>query len=354
MGGICFRSTVAAAAMGCALALPPAGAAQAARFQVDHTASGTVIDCKANPRYRNGFDGIDVFSTADPDHEGDWLRPSDVTIRNCEIRGSVQIWGMESRRSKAGEERMQEASRKPDFTIAMRRIAPTDIRFENCRFKLTRATGIYVDTGASFISVEGSTFVYDADRLPKQSPTTVIYLNHETTSNRIVNNVFRIRNFRKNGEAARRREIIAIDGSSDNVISGNYFLGIELGGIYLYRNCGERGIVRHSLPTNNKIYDNVFIQPADGKGAAIVFGSRRIRDYCDDDSTSMFGSGKFNQSYVINNYAFDNVICGAGAKQSGDALAETRYGGFKRRTFDNVSEPNTWSAGDGAKCRLPR
>lgn len=79
--------------------------------------------------------------------------------------------------------------------------------------------------------------------------------------------------------------------------------------------------MRHSLPVNNNIIRNTFHYRFDRGKGAIIFGTRDFKGKqtcnptpnrgpnCGCDSDSDFGSGRFDQSYVISNYAHDNVVC---------------------------------------------
>lgn len=322
--------------------------AQAEELSIGPKQSETVIDCKNDQLYSKGFDRISIRSV----REGSkWVRPENIIIKNCEIRGTVEIWGMGPHYTSAGVKMLRKASLQPNFTIHARRSAPTGIRFVNCRFHLTGGTGIYAGVGVTFLTVRNSEFIYYPNSVEKDSLNPVIYLDHESGMNSIVKNEFKIKDNRKDGTSTRRREIIAIDGSSDNLITGNQFTGLQSGGIFLYRNCGERGVVRHTLPVNNKIVNNTF-HVVDSDRPAVVFGSRALLDYCELDKEGIFGSSLSNESYVINNYAYNNSICKDGTFGDRRKWIGSRYQGIEKRTFDNFIEQTNWLDAQDRKCAL--
>ena len=52
--------------------------------------------------------------------------------------------------------------------------------------------------------------------------------------------------------------MLAVDASDYNKIIDNRFSALSNGGIYLYRNCGQDGIVRQTTPSHNTIVNNIF------------------------------------------------------------------------------------------------
>jgi hypothetical protein len=112
-----------------------------------------------------------------------------------------------------------------------------------------------------------------------RSDVVPIYLDAESAENVIKDNNI--------GVQTSRREQIAIDGSARNLIVGNRLSGLNRGGIFLYRNCGERGVIRHQGPEDNVIIGNVFYyNQYQGFIPAIWIASRQndLPGYCDDDA----------------------------------------------------------------------
>jgi hypothetical protein len=129
-----------------------------------------------------------------------------------------------------------------------------------------------------------------------RSDSAAIYLDAESGSNIIRNNTINITNA--------PREIIAIDGSASNQILTNTIQQAPNGGIYLYRNCGEGGTVRHQAPQRNLIAGNTISHTG---GYGIWLGSRNGgRFYCSADDGYPFGSSKDN-----GDFADDNIIKGS-------------------------------------------
>ena len=139
--------------------------------------------------------------------------------------------------------------------------------------------------------------------LDGQAPSVAIYLDSETTGNMLKNNDIRV-------TSTSGREEIAVDGSSYNVIVGNRLSTLNTGGIYLYRNCGERGVVRHTGPRGNLILNNAFYYDKyTGSNPAIYIGSREGDEgYCDEDEDASLGSGLNDRSYARYNVVMQNRI----------------------------------------------
>jgi parallel beta-helix repeat protein len=106
------------------------------------------------------------------------------------------------------------------------------------------------------------------------------------------------------------REVLAVDGSANNLIANNYFSGLEHGGIYLYRNCGEKGTVRHQPPQNNRIINNYFYYDRYMGGNPSIFLASRNgnRRYCGDDKGYPFGSSANDLDFATGNIVAQNQI----------------------------------------------
>jgi parallel beta-helix repeat protein len=130
------------------------------------------------------------------------------------------------------------------------------------------------------------------------SVTGAIYLDAESSGNTIRRNRFELKAY---------REMISVDGSAGNRIEDNQFVRIDHGGIYLYRNCGEGGTVRHQTPRRNQILGNVFALGTVGfADYGIWLASRNgRRSYCYLDDGHAFGSSLDNRDF-----ANDNIVKG--------------------------------------------
>ncbi len=130
-----------------------------------------------------------------------------------------------------------------------------NVRFENVTIIDNVNHGVFVNVGASRFSCDhcdisdnGSMGIY------------LEYNSHGATikNSRIVGNGYRdkdsgnlIDNLK--AEAKDDREGIAIDASQGNTITNTYFADNALTGITMYRNCGERGIIREWGANHNRV-----------------------------------------------------------------------------------------------------
>jgi len=221
-------------------------------------------------------DMIDVRSMR---HSSDnWERPQNITIKNGNILGSIRINGMSNHD-------LERHSKQENFTTIARNNAPKHIILDNLTITSPNRIPLYLRPGVSEIQLINS-------EIKGESGAVAIYLDHESYSNTIKNNYI---------HAATSREVIAIDGSSHNKIMNNTFAGLNNGGIYLYRNCGERGVVRHSPPEHNEIVNNIFYyNKYKGPSPAVYFGSRNGKtpgwnSYC----------GKDEETEYVREYGYD-------------------------------------------------
>ena len=119
------------------------------------------------------------------------------------------------------------------------------------------------------------------------------------------------------------REHIAIDGSAANLIAENLFEEITNGGVFIYRNCGEGGTVRHQEPHRNIIAGNVFFHTEPVLfDTSIWIGSRNLTywfyDFCDLDAGYDFGSSASDLDFAEDNVAVDNLFVGGGGLNNSD------------------------------------
>lgn len=237
-------------------------------------ASGAGIDCgggviRAPGEATSQTPTVAVWSRRDPDG---WSRPVGAYVRNCTVFGNVRIWGMGAGGSMRD---LAASSRTADHTAAAQGAAPAGTRLERVRFEATGTIPLYVGPGVTRTTVVRS-------RFSGRSVSTAVYLDAESAGAVIQDNDFSIRT---------GREQIAVDGSAANRIVGNRFALGGRGGIFLYRNCGEDGVIRHQTPSYNQITDNVFSGASWLRPRTVVIGAREgNRRYCDDDAGYPFGS----------------------------------------------------------------
>ncbi|MCK6105834.1 MULTISPECIES: right-handed parallel beta-helix repeat-containing protein [unclassified Brevundimonas] len=237
-------------------------------------ASGAALDCgggeiRAPGQATTGAPTVAVWSH----RQGDgWSRPSDVAIRNCGVAGNVRIWGMGAGGSMRD---LLASSRTAGHTLAAQSAAPIRVVLDRVRFQGVGTIPLYVGPGVTQTTVTRS-------RFSGRSTSVAIYLDAESAGALIQDNDFDIRT---------GREQIAVDGSGANRIVGNRLALDGRGGVFLYRNCGEDGVIRHQTPSYNRITDNVFTGAGWFRPRAVVIGSREgRRSYCGDDRGWPFGS----------------------------------------------------------------
>lgn len=201
-----------------------------------------------------------------------WSRPTDVRIENCVIHGAVRVWGMGA---DGRYDDLRASSRTAGHASAAQAAAPSHVTLDRVVIRGTGSIPLYVGPGVTRLSLTRST-------LEGRSVATALYLDAESADNRIEGNLFRTRT---------QREMIAVDGSARNRIVGNRF---ELGGrpgVFLYRNCGERGVIRHQTPSHNLITGNVFTGAARLRPRLVVENARQgRRAYCGADAGYPWGS----------------------------------------------------------------
>ena len=251
-------------------------------------ASGTVIDLQGG--WFNGGKPTELVIRSQERRDG-WDVPQRITIRNGRLRGAIRIFGM----GRNGEApRVRESSVSQGHTERSQAAAPREIVLENLQIEAEHRIPLYLGPGVTGVTVKDCAFT-------GSTVSTVVYLDAESAGNRIENCIFDVR-------AA--REVIAVDGSARNVIGGNRFVRAAFGGIYLYRNCGEGGTVRHQTPRENRIENNTFDLSGLRPGSyGIWLGSRQgRRSYCEADAGYHLGSSADNRDFSDDNTVTGNVF----------------------------------------------
>ena len=137
-------------------------------------------------------------------------------------------------------------------------------------------------------------------RVIGRSSSVAVYLDAESARNTLAGNTFEIET---------GREVIAVDGSARNRILDNRFRIGWRGGIYLYRNCGEGGTVRHQTPSFNTVTGNRFSYGLPLHLPAISVGAREgWWLYCGEDDGFPFGSSADNGDNATDNVVENNVV----------------------------------------------
>lgn len=249
-------------------------------------ASGAGLDCnggRVGVAHRPGTTRLPTVAVWSRRTSTGWSAPAGVAIRRCVIFGNVRIWGMGAGGAMSD---LRDASRRSDFTRSAQAAAPSGVTLEAVRIEANGSIPLYVGPGVTRTTVRGST-------LTGRSVSTAVYLDAESANAVIENNDFRVRT---------GREVIAVDGSGANRIVGNRFDLHGRGGVFLYRNCGEDGVIRHQTPSWNRITDNVFRGAAWFRPRLVVVGSREgRRPYCRADAGWPFGSSADDGDHAVGN-----------------------------------------------------
>lgn len=258
--------------------------------------SGAGLDCKGGSVGRPGATTgtrsptIAIWSRRIDGMTPRWSRPTDIRIENCTIHGAVRIWGMGSDGS---YDDLRDSSRTAGHIATTQAAAPSHIVLERVHLVGTGSIPLYIGPGVTDVSLTGST-------ITGRSDATAIYLDAESADSRIEDNRFAVRT---------GREVVAVDGSARNRIVGNRFELGGRGGVFLYRNCGERGVIRHQAPSDNRITDNVFSGAARLRPRTVVVGSREgRRSYCGDDRGWPYGSSADDGDNAAGNVVERNRI----------------------------------------------
>lgn len=255
-------------------------------------ASGMVLDCNGGAIGRQGR----PTSTSRPTvaiwsrrtEDGAWDRPTNITIRNCHIIGNVRIWGMGSDGS---YDDLLASSRQHDHIQRVQAAAPSRISLENLTITGRGSIPLYIGPGVIEVSLRDST-------LNGSTTATAIYLDAESAQNSITNNLILTRT---------GREMMALDGSARNTVTGNRFDLHGKPGIFLYRNCGERGVIRHQSPSDNIISGNSFTGASWLRPRLVVENARNgRRSYCGDDAGYPFGSSRDDRDNATGNQIENN------------------------------------------------
>lgn len=222
-----------------------------------------------------------------------WRAPDNVTVSNCTVNGSIRIYGLGEN---GQSENVKESGYSRDHTYNAQAAAPRKINLDHLRIKANGRIPLYVSPGVTFLTLSNSTITGKSD-------STAIYLDAESANNTIKNNLFEL--------STKSREMIAIDGSANNEIVNNEFNNISHGGIYVYRNCGEGGAIRHQKPQHNLIEGNTFSFHSSKAKPAVWLGQRMGKQkYCSADRGYVFGSSISNADFADNNTVVNNKMEG--------------------------------------------
>lgn len=200
---------------------------------------------------------------------------ANVTIKNCNIEGNVRIGGGYEGRSVKMDHNSYKNQLGPEYVNEIRLASAKNIVLDNVNVENNwRQDSIYFSKGVSYSRLINSVINHNTEGL-------AVYIDMEAAYNVVDNNEF-------HSVSSNNREVLAIDAAEGNIISRNWFSGIDFGGVYLYRNCGEGGQIRYTAPAYNKIQDNIFYYSHSWHHPPAIYIASRDREngdsFCDLDS----------------------------------------------------------------------
>lgn len=167
------------------------------------------------------------------------IEASDVIVRNGTVRGEIRA------RAPMYGRVLEEWNKTPYWTEKIREAAPSRPRLFDLTIDGPGDTHqVYFGPGVTGGRVRNCKFV-------GRSKGPSVYLSMESGEHKFVSCKF-------NARLGAKREVIAIDGSKYNLIAECVFKRCWHGGIYIYRNSGENGTIRHQTPEWNVIRNNKF------------------------------------------------------------------------------------------------
>lgn len=282
----------------CSLNLPKNAQVSKQLFFAGQQSSGTILDCQG-ATIQAAYAKPTILITSLLQNNNVWDVPQNIQIKNCNINGSLRIHGMAQFKQ---DDYLRASSLQPGHTQRAQLAAPHNIVLDHLNIT-SPVNMLYLSAGVHDITLKNSRFSGATGGL-------ALYLDAESANNIIQGNTFAVQ--------TQNREVIAIDGSANNVIRGNTFVQPAHGGIFLYRNCGETGIIRHQTPSGNQIIGNRFeLGQASDKSPVIWVASRNgNRKYCGMDGGYAFGSSANDNDMAQNNTIEDNTFVQPKAKFS--------------------------------------
>ncbi|MBX3312983.1 MAG: right-handed parallel beta-helix repeat-containing protein [Actinobacteria bacterium] len=264
----------------------------------DIRTSGVTLDCQgAVVRSAPGAGGRGILVESPAG-----VMLTDVTIRNCKVEGflnSIKFTRDGFRTLAQGEEYEHTTQR---------------MLVEKTTVSGSRGVGIYVDGYVSDTTIQDTTI--------KNAGGSGIYLETGSRRSNVLRNNFLDNGFIENGPNGQAytfnglslwfwgigREGLSIDGSYENVVEDNVFLGNSAGGIFMYKNCGEypdrdRYFERRYPSNDNRIARNTFIGGTNGVWVGSRMGENTLPMECTDPAY-VDEPGK----RVVLDYAADNEI----------------------------------------------
>ena len=215
------------------------------------------------------------------------------------------------------------------------RLAPQQVKVSNVLIEDTAKSGLYVDDYVQDVLIDGLTV--------RRAGGTGVYLEHHSRRTTIQNSTFEQNGFRDGGLAV--REAIAIDSSMHNIIRNNTFRANAKGGVFLYKNCGERfstgkAVLRTYEASFNLIENNTFVDMPTG----VWLASRQSKklDKWDCGDTPLEQTGTYFQDYARNNTVQGNRFCNVAkpviVEDNDNKIVRNRYANAKQQ-FVEITDP---------------
>lgn len=291
----------------------------------DIEASDVTLDCRqALIRGAPGTSDRGIAITAPPE-----TVLENVRVRGCRVEGflnSVRVSRTGFRQLGEGEE----------YTHTTR-----EILLEENVFADSRGVGVYVDAYVSDVVVRRNVIM--------GAGSAGIYLETGSRRNHVDENLLIDNGYRENGPSGQPfslggvdlwfwgvgREGLAIDGSYENLVTGNVFQGNSAGGIFLYKNCGEfptrpRYFERRHPADANRIEGNLFRGGRNG----VWIGSRMAENTLPMSCTDPAYVDEPLRRVVLD-HAAENVV-------RGNVFEDVRYGVRVEDDFADVVD-NTFT-----------
>ena len=244
-------------------------------YETVKLSSPTTIDCNGEAYNKGKVTELQILA-------------DNVTIKRCKINGSIRTIGLGHNGEAPG---VKASSITLGHTARAQAAAPKNTVLYKVTITGHGRIPLYLGPGTTRLTIYDST-------IKGRSDSVALYLDAESGRNIVRNNTFAL--------STSPREVIALDGSADNQLLGNTINNAGNGGIYLYRNCGEGGTVRHQPPQNNFIAGNTIDNTG---GYGIWLGSRNGgRFYCSADNGFPFGSSKDDADFADNNIVKGNTF----------------------------------------------
>lgn len=265
----------------------------------DFNCNGATIRNTAKGSQKNDYYRVLIRSQFDHRNRT-WKQVRDVSLRNCLIHGAIQVG------SNLTAEHVRSSSFSSGHSERMQSIAATNIHLQNLSLRADKSSSGHVQRTLLYVGIGVTELTLEGAKLSGATESIAVYLDAETSRNTIRDNLFEVTTL--------RREIIAVDGSADNHITDNKFVNPRNGAIFIYRNCGETGLVRHQEPRRNIIARNTFRFPlrAARPKPVIWVASREkganYRSWCDLDKGHSYGSGISDLDFAKDNRIIDNVF----------------------------------------------